>query len=641
MKSRNNDFDVGEREFLKKQQQKILDNADKKDQTIFDFLKEIAFFTSFEKKDSSKTKDLKILLSQIVQIDDGGNIDNVDYFEETCKDAYIDTDDLIIHQDKEIWTGSFFLKYFTQEKEVQTLFYDELTLENRKDSDSLEQEKENSIEEYKIDQNVIFQATKDQIESDELLKKRNLDQNKFKNFDSRDVQRIFDYIKEIEEFLTKNQISISKMAMEEKKTSLEVNLEFANEIGINLENCQKVSNFLKEMNNVNNQSQLALKIENLEAKLDLEELEKIKSVYQYNFEQIKEKFLQFFKETIKVEDEFLSIEEFTQISMNSIASNSIQPSPAGVSYLKRKGSVAENSIFLSVQPPTNKSPRKSMMKLMSNEKKSLEKSGFLMKSSRLEGNEINNFDEKNDDPQFYSNINNEIFDDPSIIINPENSMIANNDHLNVNFFNNLPTSTPHRKNSSFKPRKSIRLSILFDKGQEIKSLLSNSEINMKEVLEKETQLKTERNENNEEMTNLINQVGNFLSKKKRWSRIQGFHSEKCASFLIKLHNSQLKSSQSSSLNIILKIISQTYTNILKAHQTKQSTLNPLFFIFYEFMLQKSGGSKERTESKITRIVQSFQSLSGNYRIKMFMKLLSLTKTESISIKEKKKKKKMK
>lgn len=635
LKSKNNDSDFEDREFLKKQQQTILNNKEKKDQSIFEFLKEIAFFNNFEKKGSSKFNNLKNLLSQIVQIDDASKIENVDNFEEICKDAYNDTEDLIIQKEKEIWTENFFLKHFTQEKEVQTLFYDELPSENRKNTEtSLDQD---SLEECSIDQNIIFQITQMKNNQEEELEhyKKNAfcNQNKFKMFEYSDVQRIFDSIKEIEELLIRTKKFFSKIYNDENETSnsfeSKVSLGHLKEIDISIENCKKISSFLKEMKHLNNQSQLAIKIENLETKLDLEELENIKSVYQSNFEQIKEKFLQFFKEAITVDEQFLSNEDLT--SMNSITSNSMQPQQPEIFNVKRKGSVFENSIFLSVNTPNNKLKRNSMMKSLSHGKKPLEPKELQKKSlERKNANEINDFDEKNNS---LSNINNEIFDDPSIMINPENSLEMNNGNLNVN--NVLTTSSPHQKISSFKPRKSARLSILFDKGQKIKNLLNNSEFNMKEALEKEVQLKSERYDTNKEMTNLINQVGDFLSKKKRWSRIQGINSDKCASFLIKLHNSQLKSNQSSSLNIILKIISQTYSEILKAYQTKQTTLNPLFFIFYEFILQKSGGSKERSENKITRIVQSLQLLNDNHRIKMFMKLLSLTKIENAGGKEKK------
>ena len=645
LKCKNYDLDISEKEFLKMQEKKILENQYKKDQSIFDFLKEIKMFNKFDKKSFSKTDNLNILLNQIVQIDDENtsNIENLDNYEEICKDAYIDTADLFIQKEKDTWTENFFLKDFMKDKEIQTLYYDELISENKNDSENLERENFGILEESKFTDSVIFETVIDtNIETNQKIHKLNSlfsnDQDKFK-VGIYEATNIFDYFDEIKEFLIKIKSLFENFLQQtiDPKNSLnalepEFFICLTKEMEKNLINYETVSKFFKMMNNINNHAQLSLKIENLEHKLDLEESEKIKRQYELYYEEIKDKFSQFFKETIKVDEEFLSNEDISQTdlspSMNSFALNAIIAN-SRVSNIKRKGSVINNSMLLAVKNPQKKIfSRKSMVKLTPFERTSIEKKNFQFKSSvKLGDTVVNEFSEINNYPESLANINNDMFEDPS---NPENSVtITCNNEISIsNFLNNSPLTTTHRKTLSFNPRKSVGMSFVLEKGQQIKSLLSNAEVNLKDIIEKKSEVKNEKIKNNEETNNLINQISDFLTKKRRWSKIQGPNSDKCTNFLIKLHNSNLKYNQSIPLSIILKLISQVYSEILKTYQTKQSNLNPFFFIFYEFTLQKSGGSRERAENKIIRIIQSCQTLTGNYKIKMFMKLLSLGKIEN-------------
>lgn len=644
------DFEIGEQEFLKFQEQKILENQQKKDQSIFDFLKAIKMLSKYDKKGFSKTNNLNSLLHQIVKTDDDQNIynnENLENYEEINKDVSIDTADLYIQKEKEIWTENFFLKYFTKEKEIQTLNYDELVSENKNHPEETEKEIFRIFEEPKFIESIIFESVFDKNIRTNIIQKPSCissEKDDFKKVDVSETKSMFEFFDEMKEFLNKiknifDKICSQKMIEKEGLNIMEPELltDLIKEIDKNLINYETIYKVFKQMNNIHNQSQLSLKIENLEHKLDFEESEKQKRKYQMLYEEIEAKFSSFFKETIKIDEEFLVNEDSTQNeilqNMNSVAPIAVLNN-SGFSNLKTRGSILGNSMLLSVKNPQNKFSRKSMVKLSSIEANSKEKIIFPFKSSNKLGDKvINEFSETNAYPEALTNINNGMLENQN---SPENTVTipCNNKISMANFLNSppRPNKTAHRKTLSFDPKSSVKVSFSLEKGHQIKDLLSNTDVfDKKEILEKKEQFKKEKNESNEETANLINQISDFLTKKRRWSKIQGPNSDKCANFLIKLQNSNLKSNQSLSLNIILKLISQIYSEILKSYQMKQSNLNPFFFIFYEFIFQKFGGSREKAENKMIRIIQSCQSLAENNKVRMFMKLLSLTKIKTQSL----------
>lgn len=138
----------------------------------------------------------------------------------------------------------------------------------------------------------------------------------------------------------------------------------------------------------------------------------------------------------------------------------------------------------------------------------------------------------------------------------------------------------------------------------------------------------------------LNETYKYLPANKTSIKVQSPHYQNCSLFLLKTRifiekNTKLlmeKNIGGISLISLIRTISPLFVEFLK-RITKlppdNLTLNPLFFIFYEYMYNRHSLSKENTETRILKIIQSSFFFKGIARIRNFLRLLGVLGNEKM------------
>ena len=163
---------------------------------------------------------------------------------------------------------------------------------------------------------------------------------------------------------------------------------------------------------------------------------------------------------------------------------------------------------------------------------------------------------------------------------------------------------------------------------DVKGTLEMIDREKKEVMKmEEKQLKDQREFRdmiaNEQMIDLINQANNVLPQKKSWDKISSLNADKCYAFLHRIEVSEIGTTKEVTLSTVLKTISQLFTELIKLKYNKKGNLNPLFFILYEFLMQRYGNIRERAEGKMIKIFQGCKTHLELPRVRCFARLLGL------------------
>lgn len=189
-----------------------------------------------------------------------------------------------------------------------------------------------------------------------------------------------------------------------------------------------------------------------------------------------------------------------------------------------------------------------------------------------------------------------------------------------------------RTNTDIKTKKSenslISKSIL-SKTEALKIFLMRRDEEAKDILEKEKAEKDNSSHLDEKMINLINEANSMLPNKKKWARINYKNADKCSAFMTRIGVSSLGPSKKVSLHSISKIISQVYMEILKQYNDPNSFLNPLFFILYEYLFKKCEFSCQKTEKKIVKLFQGCLNNLHVPRVLFFAKLVGIIKESKL------------
>lgn len=165
--------------------------------------------------------------------------------------------------------------------------------------------------------------------------------------------------------------------------------------------------------------------------------------------------------------------------------------------------------------------------------------------------------------------------------------------------------------------------------EELKKFLVRRDEEAKEILEKEKAEKDNSSHLDEKMINLINEANSMLPNKKKWARISYKNADKCSAFMTRIGVSTLSPSKKVSLHSISKLISQVYTEILKQYNDPNSFLNPLFFILYEYLSKKCDFSSQKTEKKIIKLFQGCLNNLHVPRVLFFAKLVGIIKESKL------------
>lgn len=137
---------------------------------------------------------------------------------------------------------------------------------------------------------------------------------------------------------------------------------------------------------------------------------------------------------------------------------------------------------------------------------------------------------------------------------------------------------------------------------------------------------------NENLIRLINEANSFLPRNKKLVKIKSENFERCLVFLMRIETSNLTPIKTITSNTLVKIISNVYSEIIKyldksEMEIDRGNLNPLFFIVYDFFIQKYINSKDRAETFFLKFIQNLLSYLEIPRISFFAKLLGFSRLQ--------------
>ena len=192
--------------------------------------------------------------------------------------------------------------------------------------------------------------------------------------------------------------------------------------------------------------------------------------------------------------------------------------------------------------------------------------------------------------------------------------------------NNQPNPTLIKKRSSFVDgmrRNNTYEDITYEMNT-IQPTISNNIHKFQETVQEMSERKTQ----------WLNDAYNALPQNKITLKVQSQHYQNCTMFQMKIkiflekHQNSFsdKNMGGISLNMIIKTISSLFVEFLKRVSKMNNEnlyLNPLFYIFYEYMFNRHSLSKENTESRIFNMIQSCMFYKEIPRIRIFLKLLGI------------------
>lgn len=125
---------------------------------------------------------------------------------------------------------------------------------------------------------------------------------------------------------------------------------------------------------------------------------------------------------------------------------------------------------------------------------------------------------------------------------------------------------------------------------------------------------------NENLISLINEANTYLSNKKKPARLSLPHFQEAYVFKLRLAATGLTSQRSLPQLSVLKSIGQLYAEL--SRKNDQSKEIPLFYSAYEFFLNKLG-NRERTENYLLKAIETCLSQSNIPRLSNFVKLMGM------------------
>jgi len=637
------------------------------------------------------------------------------------KEIGVDTKDLLPVNNQETTTKDL-AKYFSREESAQTVYFDEINDENEMNDkmvafDPLEKPMASPsifgrirgsylntgdmVLEQMLESKADLKGSP--FEKQFLIKKRMFSFSaeslqhleKFKEIQSYTLTGICEwYSGELQNFFKFLNLLIDNL---DKENFMEIVehfdwVTFAEMFrNINLIHEQFIKN-IKNRDTTRSKEILQHKIELLERKIEMDEAEKMRNLFQNNYNKLRQKFEEFYKMTIKIQS--MNEEEENQANNQNLSPSLPQNHE---SRPKRRKSMTminaeEKKEFLEkIQEEMKRKKGRTMIKSKNSDQKS--KNYSVKKWSDEEKDDHPMMKSKNQIPaKKFEDLPEKVSDMKKIthfsVRKPPAEEIKNNEHdgtsnsihsidlkiapnLNIpiaahyqsiegtqsfNDFQVLEDSIrvhpiPTAMKSSFMNRKIVKdkSSKALQSGYmpppkksmgadtfDVKGTLELLDKEKNEVMRlEEKNLKEQREFKdmiaNEKMIDLINQANNVLPQKKSWDKINSLNADKCYAFLHRIEVSEIGPSRKVTLNTVLKTISQLFTQLIKLKFKKQGNLNPLFFILYEFLMQRYGNSRERAEGKMIKIFQGCKTHLELPRVKNFARLLSILPDKNDSL----------
>ena len=460
--------------------------------------------------------------------------------------------------------------------------------------------------------------------------------------------------------------------------------------------CMIHEQFIKNIRNRDNTRSkeiLQHKIELLERKIEMDEAEKMRNLFRKNYNKLREKFEEFYKMTIKIqsmnEDEEIqtyqnltpNLQVLEKLNIERKASMNVIFDEGNMEKIEKVGTEKKIKTVKPKNHPDIHVNISSSIKIDEEEKYenssvSMTKSQFLTKKFEDFPVKISDkkkmtyfsikkappveIKDKEQDRTENSNLSIETKGLPNLnnqSITPFSSNMAKSYHDIVRLEEEMASSKHknsaklsaairkhHREksevdlmHSSFLPTKKNKDFGIFERQLDIKTTLEiidkeKNEVNRLEEKQLKDQKEFKDMMANEKMIDLINQANNVLPQKKSWDKINSLNADKCYAFLHRIEVSEILPSKKVTLATVLKLISQLLTELIKLKFKKQGNLNPLFFILYEYLMQRYGNNRERAEGKMIKIMQGCKTHFELPRVRNFARLLSILpdKTDPLS-----------
>ena len=617
------------------------------------------------------------------KLDESDNEDDLN--ELFVKSVGVDTMDLLPVNNKETTTKDL-ARYYTREESAQTVYFDEINEENEAGNPNktpLNSEpsqpnspvlgKRNSSvmssENMLMLQSVVESTSRKPsraIDKEAFIKKRmfsfsaeslhHLDV--FKAVESYTLTGVCDwYSTEMETFFTFLRNLTDNGGNENFYQTLE-QFDWLN-LGLKFKNISMIhEQFLvsiKNRDNTRSKEILQHKIDLLERKIEMDEAEKMRNLFKNNYNKLRDKFEQFYKMTIKIQT--MDEEEHTQTTITPILKlpehsktfkgnrTNMKSSMKSMTMLPKEEllEMSQKHEQTLIEPKTKKNKPKNELQvnipaisIKVNEQGNIN-SG--MAKSQISITKIDDSPEnRRKSPTLQQKPIAEFLNVKSRVSIQISPMELGRSYNELSLVEDLAKDTPksskpqnynRKKNNvdfmltSTLPKSNTGFSI-----EEVRETLHLIDKEKSEVIKLEEKKLKEQHDfkelmANEKMIDLINQAHNVLPQKKSWDKLNSLNSDKCYAFLHRIEVSEILPSKNVTLSTILKIISQVLTELIKLRHKKQGNVNPLFFILYEFLMQRYGNIRDRVEEKILKLIQGCKSYLDLPRVKNFAKLLGI------------------
>lgn len=612
IKNSNSTFKKGEIEALKLDYDKIASNCSKEREHIKKFQNDLSDLKKKGSYSSNLEKINEILEISLQNFKKQGIYDfELKSSTNSHKEISIDTNDLVKTQTKSINTEKKMCNYL--DKYVQTLFFDEIEHEGREVShefiefthelNRFLEPPSASLKIFKSKSEINTTNLKIINESEHNWKehKNNFafsqksnsalpDYEEFEVFSLKKLSRnfeseIFKFIENFEEILASN-LNLD----EDNQLKLEnniYNIRILTETFFKTVITRDVSR-TKEI--------LQHKINSYETKLSTQELQRSNQVLVHNLKDIKLKFEEFFKASY----DFSEKRPIKSENEMAHSTNLILDSSTIIEEKKDEDNEMENGSLEKIERE----------KIENEEKKEEQKMndndiGKKMRKSNTKKTVILNEEKKDENKQNTSSGKKKNVSKRTSIMKKSFSMLPSNNQMNHDKKNLMIDDADFN----------------FDN--------SKFDLMKLEVIKKDCKLSI-NNGLSENLIRLIKEANSFLPRNKKLVNLKSDNFERCLVFLMRIETSNLMPIKTITSNTLIKIISNIYSEIIKylnKSEVERENLNPLFFIVYDFFVQRYINSKDRAETFFLKFIQNLLSYLEIPRISFFAKLLGISRLQ--------------